>query len=232
MTMVGNAETHINKSGQALGRKGRDTRRRILEILEPLIEATPLGALSVPAIAREAGVSPSTFYLYFDNVGEAVLAVIDRVEHELQAVADLLTRRWPSARRYEHAYAFVEAYFRCWLRHAQVLKLRNYYADQGDTRFVDLRIRSGNRMIDMLTRKLGRPRQFPGQPDLEPNSIAAVVVVAMERMATVASLQGYPPEAADWERNSKAIAHIVSLIVSSDERAAKRPRSLAPRKRK
>jgi AcrR family transcriptional regulator len=220
MTLYSVLQAKINKSGQALGRKGLDTRRRILEILEPLIEITPLGALSVAQIAKAAGVSPSTFYLYFDNVGEAVLAVLHKVEEELDAVADLMKQPWRPEEIYASAWAFTEAYFRCWMHHGAVLKLRNYYADRGDVRFVDLRIRAANSVVDRLTAKLGASCAFRGGPTIPADSVAAVAVVAMERMATVAALQHYPPEAMEWERSAKAIAHVLSLLVSNGEDAA------------
>jgi AcrR family transcriptional regulator len=61
------------------GRRGQLTRRRLLDATMVLLETLPYRDVKVVDIAREAGTSPATFYQYFSDVEEAVLAIADEM---------------------------------------------------------------------------------------------------------------------------------------------------------
>jgi AcrR family transcriptional regulator len=61
--------------GRALGQRGARTRRRLLDATSQLLETEGIRDLRVVEIARVVGTSPATFYQYFRDVDDAVLAL-------------------------------------------------------------------------------------------------------------------------------------------------------------
>src|SRR5262245_41368557 len=68
--------------GRSLGPRGVETRRRLLDATRVLLETHGVRDLRVVDIAREVGTSPATFYQYFRDVEEAVLALAAEVGDE------------------------------------------------------------------------------------------------------------------------------------------------------
>jgi AcrR family transcriptional regulator len=66
-----------NLVGQRLGKKGRDTRERILAATDRLLAGPPDTAISLSAVAREASLAMTTLYIYFNDLTELLLAVLD-----------------------------------------------------------------------------------------------------------------------------------------------------------
>ena len=63
-----------NLLGQRLGRKGRDTRERILAATQRLLDGPIDAPISLSAVAREASLGMTTLYLYFSDLTELLLA--------------------------------------------------------------------------------------------------------------------------------------------------------------
>jgi len=61
--------------GRSLGRRGTETRARLLHATAQLLEDNGLRELRVVDIARRVRLAPATFYQYFRDVEEAVLAL-------------------------------------------------------------------------------------------------------------------------------------------------------------
>jgi AcrR family transcriptional regulator len=197
----------VNKSGQSLGQKGHRTRLRILQATRELIESQRGLAPAAAAVAREAGISSPTFYLYFADVGEAILDVVAQIADEFDPVEDVLLADWPLDRALESARSFVRAYFDYWMAHAAVLRVRNRLADQGDQRFTTLRIEQGGRLSEPLTAKLA-DGVVDGQVVAERRAVAGVLITALERTATVEALQLYPQRSA-----SEATIDALALMI-------------------
>ena len=67
--------------GRVIGRRAIQTRRRILDTTAALLREHGALDLKVTDVAREVGTSPATFYQYFADVEDAILALaIDLVE--------------------------------------------------------------------------------------------------------------------------------------------------------
>ena len=66
-----------NLNGQRLGRKGRDTRDRIVAVTTELL-SEPLedGLITLSEVARRADIRMGTLYLYFADLTELVFAVL------------------------------------------------------------------------------------------------------------------------------------------------------------
>ena len=205
----------VNKSGQLLGRKGADTRARALEALERLLVESRGVEPSAAAVARAAGISPPAFYLYFGDLGEALLAVVSQLGERFSPVLGQLDQSWPENRRFELARDFVEAYFAYWFDNAPLLRARNRRADQGDDRFVALRMSSTTVLSDALMRKMADPPFAEGLPCTRA-AVATALIVALERLATVTVLNLYPGTSDD---HTDTIAALANLVSSSFRRA-------------
>ena len=64
-----------NLNGQRLGRKGRDTRDRIIAAATELLAEPGNAAFTLSAVARKAGLGMTSLYVYFKDLGELVLAL-------------------------------------------------------------------------------------------------------------------------------------------------------------
>jgi AcrR family transcriptional regulator len=180
----------VNKSGQSLGRKGHRTRQRIIDATRELMEDSKGVAPSAAAVARAADISSPTFYLYFGDVGEAILAVVEQAGDDLAPVRERLEAPW-GADPFLQAHAFVQSFFDYWTEHAAVLRVRNRMADAGDERFVALRLAYAVHLLEPLVRKLS-PVKSKGTGDIPARAIAGALIVNLERSATVSVLQIYP----------------------------------------
>jgi len=100
----------VNKAGQSLGQKGHRTRLKIVAAAKHLLKETQLGDLTVLAVAQRAGVSKATFYLYFDDVGDVLVDILDEVNQDMSVIFAQLAEPWTTKEAYSNAYCFVQAY--------------------------------------------------------------------------------------------------------------------------
>jgi AcrR family transcriptional regulator len=180
--------------GRALGKRGAATRRRLLDATGALLESKGLRDLRVVDIAREVGTSPATFYQYFRDVEEAVLALAEAVGEQTAPLSELLAPHWSGEAGLESARRLVDGFLLFWDDHRAVLRTRNLAAQEGDQRFRDVRNHSLQPITQGLARKVGE-NDVAG---IEPYAAAAALVAMMERMAAFhVDLEPYGPTRAD-----------------------------------
>ena len=179
-----------NLQGQRLGRKGRGTRERILAATDRLLAEPPETPISLSAVAREASLGMTTLYLYFSDLTELLLAVLEPVMRSAEdRYVGHLRERWPDADLAEHCRRFVEAYHGFWEQHSRILHLRNSYADNQDPRMLEHRIETTRPLIGLLV------RQMDGDADavLSPSfGMATSLLTAIERLVTVSTDVNFP----------------------------------------
>ena len=187
-------ETASALDGRALGKRGAATRARLLDATGQLLESNGLRDLRVVDIAREVGTSPATFYQYFRDVEEAVLALAEAVGEQATPLVELLEPRWSGEAGLERARQLVDGFLRYWDDHRAVLRTRNLAAQEGDQRFRDVRNASLRPITEGLSRKVAE-NQVKG---LAPYAAAAALVAMMERMAAFhGDLEAYGATRAD-----------------------------------
>jgi len=169
-----------NQYGQRMGAKGRRTRERLLDATADLMEARAVRDLKVTEIAARAGAATSTFYLYFDDVVEAVLAVTERLEQYTPELEDLLQEDWTTRTAIAKARAVVTAYVDFWDQHHAILRYRNLAAEEGDARFREARHRSTARILDLVRGKVAA-----AGPPVDPTAAATAVMTLMERIPAI-----------------------------------------------
>lgn len=187
---VDKEELSHNLLGQRLGRKGRDSRERILAAAEKLLAGPLDTAISVSAVAREASLGMTTVYLYFSDLTELLLAVLNPImaSAEESYVGQLRTR-WPDDRLAECCLEFVEAYHDFWVRHSRILHLRNTYADGGDERMRHHRIAVSQPAMDLLVEQMDSDAADLESPA---HGMATVLFTGVERLITVTTDAMFP----------------------------------------
>jgi AcrR family transcriptional regulator len=200
----------VNKSGQSLGRKGRRTRANIVSGLKTLLLSTAITNLTVQAVANEAYISAPTFYLYFEDLGEVLLAALEEVAPDMAVIRSRLDADWPADRTYACALAFAQAYFDLWRKHGPVLRARNSLAEQDDARFMKHRHEGPDEFARMLRDKMHEVRRDDTSDVITAAGLSAIIITALERIATLVALEYYQPGVVNWKVCSQALAHIIA----------------------
>ena len=171
--------------GRPLGRRAQETRRRLLDATNELLQSHGIRDVRVVEVARKVGTSPATFYQYFRDVDEAVLVLADELTDEVEPVAALLDIPWNGKGSLDSARALVDGYFRYWDEHRALLRVRNLAADEGDRRFRDVRNETLGRVTDRIASAVAENQAAGRVPDeITPYSAAAAMVSMLERMAS------------------------------------------------
>ena len=170
--------------GRALGSRGARTRRRLLEATASLLETHGIRDLRVVDIARAVETSPATFYQYFRDVEDAVLALAEQIGESTTPLLARLDGLWDAQDALPSARGLVEGWLELWDANRAVLRTRNLAAQEGDRRFRDVR----NRMLGPFTLGLAehvRVAQAEGRvaPEISAAAAGAALVALLERMA-------------------------------------------------
>ena len=177
-------DPRVALDGRALGRRGAQTRRRLLDATEELLETHGIRDLRVVDIARAVGSSPATFYQYFRDVEEAVLALAEEVGDEIAPLVDRLETQWDADGGLDDARALVDGFVDYWDRHRAVLRTRNLAAQEGDERFREVRHRTLRPFMVSLTAKVAESRAAGlVVGEMSPAAASAALVALIERMA-------------------------------------------------
>src|ERR1700733_5074774 len=135
-----------NLYGQSMGRKGTQTRERLIRATVELLEKRSIRDMSVSDIATLAGTSSSSFYIYFSDVTAAALAAAESVEQFTPEIERLLRQPWSKKDGQLNAAALVEEYVSFSRNHHAILRIRNLSADEGDKRFEAVRHQAVSRI--------------------------------------------------------------------------------------
>ena len=173
-----------NLNGQRLGRKGRETRERIIAAAaELLAEPSDDGLITLSEVARRADLRMGTLYLYFADLTELMFAVLEPVMATAEAeYVYVLREYWADEVLGERTLAFVTAYFEFWRKHSRVLHLRNTMSDRGDDRMMQHRIRSALPVMRLIASQMGSQPTVVGN---RMSSMSTVLMTGLERAATV-----------------------------------------------
>jgi len=170
-----------NLLGQTIGRKGAETRERLIKATVELLEKRSIRDVSVADIASLAGTSTSAFYVYFSDVSAAALAAAECVEQITPQIEALLLDSWTRDTAQERAIELVDAYVNFAGKHHAILRVRNLAADEGDKRFDEVRRQSIARIHELLTARIEHAHN-----GLDPSAGASAILALMERIAAVA----------------------------------------------
>ncbi len=205
--------------GRVPGRRGRATRRRLLDETLAILAEVPYRDVAVVDITRRAGTSPATFYQYFPDVETAVLALTDElVEQGGQRLRSLVTEpSWegPAAAR-DLADGFM-AFFE--EQHA-LLRVIDLATLEGDDRFKQLRTRLLNGVYLALHDLVYESRAL-GMLDasVQPAAVAGVLTTML------AHVSSHRSGLVSWGVTPAHLASTMASMVDWSVRGAARPAS-------
>lgn len=204
-----------NQHGQKIGSKGERTRNALITSTVELLETHGLRDVSVADVARHARTSPATFYVYFRDVADVVLAALENTAQTSPEVEEIASRDWLARGNEACSRRFVDSYCELWNRHRTIFCVRNMAAEEGDERFYAARMTAAMPMMEVLTAKIAQA-QAAGlvPPELKPRSCAGTVLMMLERLAAIGPVTRADDDIS-YESLRAAAAHSVALMVGA-----------------
>ncbi len=206
-----------NLNGQRLGRKGRDTRDRILAVAKEIIEDFDEAQITISEVARRANLRMASLYVYFADLTELGLALLDPVMAEAEnSYLDLLRTPWSDAELGQHCEQFVQGFYGFWQRNSEILHLRNTMADRKDVRMTEHRVNAARPVIAMLVEQMGHDSAVRGSPAV---GMATVLYMGFERAVNIATDRHFGDAmgerfAPDIEHYMEAEARLFELAIA------------------
>ena len=171
--------------GRPIGQRAQATRRRLLDETRSLLSRQGLSNLRLVEITRASGASTATFYQYFTDIDDALLALSEDLVADANELVGLLSEPWTSAADKPKVEAFVVAYCRYWADNDSVLRVRNLKSEESDPRFREVRRRAQTPLADALTNKVEASITAGSvSSDQAPYATAAAALAALERLVT------------------------------------------------
>lgn len=178
-------EVSHNLNGQRLGRKGRDTRDRIIAVAQEILAEDDDTQITISEVARRANLRMASLYVYFADLTELGLALLDPVMAEAEtSYIQLLRTPWPDAELGRHCEQFVQGFYRFWQRNSEILHLRNTMADRKDSRMTEHRINAARPVIALLVEQMGDDPNARGSAAV---GMATVLYMGFERAVNIAT---------------------------------------------
>ncbi len=168
--------------GRVPGRRGLATRAKLVDCTMTLLATTSTRDLKVTDITRAAGTSPATFYQYFVDLEDALLAVAERTADEGQALTQLIASRpWKGARGVHSAEELVDGFLDFWHEHRPALRVIDLLATEGDRRFRHVRTVMLNGMTKALAAEIADLQGSKGS--LDPMAMAGALIGMLPHLA-------------------------------------------------
>lgn len=210
-------EVSHNLNGQRLGRKGRDTRDRIIAVAQEIIASEDEALITISEVARRADLRMASLYVYFADLTELGLAMLEPVMAEAEtSYLEVLRTPWPDAELGNRCELFVQGFYRFWQRNSGVLHLRNTMADRKDLRMTEHRINAARPVIGLLVEQMGEDPNVRGSAAV---GMATVLYMGFERAVNIATDRHFGDAmgerfAPDIEHYMEAEARLFELAIA------------------
>ncbi|MEX1218166.1 MAG: TetR family transcriptional regulator [Acidimicrobiales bacterium] len=192
--------------GRVIGQRAQLTRRRILDATAALLREH--GALEVKVIdvARVIDASPATFYQYFSDVEDAILALATDLVRSVSSIQEQFDRDWSGG--LEHARTLVTDYLDFWDEHGPVLRVMLLRADEKDERFRQVRREYNAPFMAKMVSKV-RAAQSAGRlaPEIDPEAAAGAMLAVMDRLPNYR--QGFEKRGTTREAMIETVARLL-----------------------
>lgn len=204
----------INKLGQSMGPKGFDSRQRLLQAAEELLIRNK--RLTVADITSVSGLSSSAFYIYFSNINDVLLALSELAAEDTAEIHEILDESWNKERLRELSQRFIKAFYAYWNRHREVLAMRNYQSDLGDTAFEASRRKAAMPIVTKIATRIEEAHS--SNDTVVENAIARSIIfyAAVERLAGRTSRSELQAGDLSDVELMRAEAHILTLLFEFD----------------
>ncbi|MDJ0788350.1 MAG: TetR family transcriptional regulator [Myxococcota bacterium] len=174
----------LDQSGRKLGPRALETRAKLLEATATMLSERSLRDVSVMEIARRVGTSPATFYQYFKEVEEAVLALHAEVEKGLPDLLAHFDADFDGPGGLDAARALVNAFLDHWDEHGPILRVRDLASDEGEPRFRIARASMLRPALEHLSKRVASSQEAGHvSQGLQPMATSAALLSILERLA-------------------------------------------------
>lgn len=210
-------EVSHNLNGQRLGRKGRDTRDRIIAVAQEIVANEDEAQITISEVARRANLRMASLYVYFADLTELGLALLEPVMAEAEtSYLETLREHWPDAELGKRCEEFVQGFYGSWQRNSGILHLRNTMADRKDSRMTEHRINSARPVIALLAKQMGHDPDAHGSAAV---GMATVLYMGFERAVNIATDRHFGDAMAgrfapDVEHYMEAEARLFELAIA------------------
>ena len=205
-----------NKQGQTIGRKGAESRLRLMAAARELMAEEAPRKLTASAVARKAKLASQTFYLYFKDIEDLLLALSEEAAADLCEVHDALGEASRLHSPFEQSRHFIDTFSAYWDRHRPVLTMRNYLADLGAEKFIEARTRVALPIIDLIADRIMKVHPSGDLDRTAAFARSVVIYSAIERMAArPPTMQHYPAMLSNDDLKMAEI-EILALLFTPD----------------
>lgn len=137
---AGEGEELRTVDGRVPGRRGRETRQRLLQTTADMLASGSYRDLAVVDIAREAGVSPATFYQYFNDVESAIFFIADFIADDgNRRLTELVENVDLEGDAFPGSVELAQGFLQLWREYAFILRVLDLGSAESDGRFRDRR---------------------------------------------------------------------------------------------
>ena len=195
--------------GRVAGRRGQETRLRLLEATRAAIAEQAYRDLTVVEITRRAQTSPATFYQYFPDVEAAVLTLLgDLVDSAGAELRRLVTKQTDDREALSRNLA--EGFLTFFQQHGDLLRVVDLVVLEGDERFRHLRTGLFNGVF-LALQDLAHEARSAGHlaPDASPAGIAGVLTTMLTQVSSHQG--GYLP----WGVSSEHLVQSMTTVIVS-----------------
>lgn len=209
-----NTEVTKNKQGQTLGRKGQETRAKLMEATRLLLSTQSPVELTAVSIAAAAGTSPASFYMYFDDTKDILFALSEIAGEDMASIHAIFDQPWSAENLEEQLTKVVYSLNVVWANHREILRFRNMEADRGDPRFEELRMNTYVPFIERFAHRImafNPPQGTRRRADIYAE--ATILHAAMERLA--ATEPSLMEKGLGLKRITNNLARIAALVLSA-----------------
>lgn len=163
-------------------------REAILDALDTWLQESNLDVINIAEISKQAGVTRSAFYFYFENKGAAVAALMERMIDETIVVNEHFTAAEDAPRR--RIYAMLDGLFEMRARHHHLFKaMLEVRGSSSSVRDIWDGARAS--FTDSIAEMIRRDRAAGRAPDgLDPDVLAAVLLEVNDRLLERLTLGG------------------------------------------
>jgi len=138
------------------GRKGEQTRRRIMEATNAMLAEQAFTDIRITDIARAANIAQPNFYTYFSSIDDVLLALAKEISSD--HLSAYLEPDWTGPGGLDLATRFVEAAIETWLRHRGVFAIVDILADKRKGEFAAVRVSQMRALYKSFERKVAESR--------------------------------------------------------------------------
>jgi len=200
--------------GRVAGRRGQETRQRLLDATRAVISEQSYLDLTVAAVARRAETSPATFYQYFPDAKTALLSLLSELADtggpELRRmVTEFGDSDGLPARRIAQGFL---GFFR---DHGDLLRVADLVALEGDERFRQLRTSLFNGVflaLQDLAHEAWSTGRLPA--GASPAGVASVLTTMLTQVSS--HQDGYVPWGVSGEDLERSMAAVISRLLGDE----------------